>query len=63
MIALTCLNFKQGKKKDFYQILSVGGKFYPQTMGPVVFASLRLNIISVLCSKGFWLEWGVMALV
>jgi len=53
MIALTCLNFKQGKKKDFYQILSVGGKFYPQTMGPVVFASLRLNIISVLCSKGF----------
>jgi len=38
-------------------------KFYLRPIGPVIFANLRLNAISVLCSKDFWLEWGLIALV
>jgi len=34
------------------------GKYKPRTLGPVIFASLRSNVISVLSSKDVWLEWG-----
>jgi len=32
-------------------------QYKPWTTEPVMFASLRLNVTSVLCSKEFWLGW------
>jgi len=39
------------------------GQYKPQTTGPVMFARLRSKVISVLCSKDFWLGWGEMTLM
>jgi len=33
----------------------VYGQYEPRTTGPVMFAILRLNLITVLSSKDFWL--------
>jgi len=35
----------------------VEGQYKPRTTGSVTFASLRSNVISLLCSKDFWLGW------
>jgi len=36
----------------------VEGKYKLQTTGSVTFASLPSNVVSLLCSKHFWLGWG-----
>jgi len=36
----------------------VEGQYKPRTTGSVTFASLRSNVISLLCSKDFSLGWG-----
>jgi len=33
-------------------------QYKPQTTGLVTFASLQSNVISMFCSKDFWLGWG-----
>jgi len=36
----------------------VEGQHKPRTTGAVMFARLHLNLISALCSKTFWVQWG-----
>jgi len=36
----------------------VEGQYEPRTTGSVTFASLPSNVISLFCSKDFWVGWG-----
>ena len=48
--------------RAFFIRFWVGKQYEPRTTGPIIFASLQANLISLLCLNDFWLRVGKMDL-
>ena len=44
--------------EDFLIRFSLEGQYKPRNVRPIIFASLRSHVRSILCSKDFWLHRG-----